>query len=440
MVKFERCVVYTISPYIVISLILLAYKFMDYGSPTHKEFEVNRHSVREILRANNTDDSPAQVRDTAIRDLARRKLRNSRRQKVSASEFLQRSLHSKTLDSHVLEERFNYEIKYENFAISEPNFISDEDRKAFRSLPLNLEYLGQQPPDKLKGIIQMIPYGIAHMDIDCGWPSKLEDFFSNINSSTIDILTPLLVPDSAAFQHFLDGTMPKLIQSYNIIKAPNVKLLIFRPRDNIIFDMLEKLNISQNKLVYYVDTTGAKLQINSCITPPLHPLLWRKSRQMLGGPERLPVPVNQSNVVLLTRAGSYNGGRNMLNFGAVKDYLQRRYASRLLIFEGDYSLNRSIQVFGKSIILIGVHGGAMYNLNFASSDCHIIEFLPMIEFGIPIERIAHTIIWHMSQLLGQTYWRIHQTADTFDGDINVPIDKLELVLNAADQKLARLSK
>ena len=161
---------------------------------------------------------------------------------------------------------------------------------------------------------------------------------------------------------------------------------------------------------------------------------------MLGAPERLSVPVNQSNVILLTRAGSYNGGRHMLNFEEIKTFLKNRYSSRLVIFEGGYNLERSIQIFGKTSILIGVHGGAMYNLNFASSDAHIVEFLPMLEIGIPVERIAHSIVWHMSQLLGQTYWRIHQIAETDDGDMKVPIDKLGTALDKIDSTLNSLSR
>ena len=64
----------------------------------------------------------------------------------------------------------------------------------------------------------------------------------------------------------------------------------------------------------------------------------------------------------------------------------------------------------------------------------------MVGFGIPVERIAHSIIWHMSQLLGQTYWRIHQIAEADDGDMNVPIDKLGTALDKIDSTLNSLSR
>ena len=49
----------------------------------------------------------------------------------------------------------------------------------------------------------------------------------------------------------------------------------------------------------------------------------------------------------------------MLNFMEIKTFLKNRYSSRLVIFEGGYNLERSTQIFGKTSILIGVHGGAI---------------------------------------------------------------------------------
>ena len=146
----------------------------------------------------------------------------------------------------------------------------------------NVEYLGVQPKEKLKGVIQVIPNGIANMEMDCGWSSKLEDFFSQETQMAVDILIPLLVPDSASFQHFLDGTLPKIVQTYSILTAPNVKLLIFHPRDSIIFDILNKLKITTNKLVFYTDTIGATIQINSCVTPPTSPVAVERGQEYAG--------------------------------------------------------------------------------------------------------------------------------------------------------------
>ena len=453
MVTFRRCVFYATCPYIIISLFLLIYKHWDVGSQAH---ELRRYTVDGVpIPSSHGIQTLSGVGDGLLNGsqnqnhidfkiLTKERLRLSFHHNVSASEFIRRKPQRKRyelgLDVSTYDKIFNHEIVYEPFTLAEPNFTSDEDRRQFFAMAGNVEYLGVQPKEKLRGLIQVIPNGIANMDMDCGWPSKLEDFFSEKTQPAVDILIPLLVPDSASFQHFLDGTMPKIVQSYSILTAPNVKLLIFHPRDSIIFEILNKLNITTDKLVFYTDTIGATIQINSCVTPPLHPLLWREARRMLGAPERLSVHVNQSNVILLTRAGSYNGGRHMLNFEEIKTFLKNRYSSRFVIFEGGYNLERSTQIFGKTSILIGVHGGAMYNLNFASSDTHIVEFLPMVGFGIPMERIAHSIIWHMSKLLGQTYWRIHQIAETDDGDMNVPIDKLATALDKIDSTLNSLSR
>ncbi len=363
---------------------------------------------------------------------------------ISASEFLTWNKILVTEDQLKNRTRIgelNYVVNYEPFNLTEPLFITEEDKKQFYSVSFNLQYLGEQPKHKLLGIIRAIPDGVANMNIDCGWPSKFEEFMSSkwTSKTKEDILSPLLVPESNAFQHFLDGSLPKLVQSYNIIMSPGVKVLILQPRDSIIFEILQRLNFTKDKLVIYSpyssENVGANLQINTCVTPPLHPMLWQKGRSMLGAPAKLPVPLSESHVILLTRAGSFNGGRNMNNQAEVEELLKKRYSSRLVIFQGGYTLKQSIEIFGKSSILIGVHGGALYNLNFAPSGTHVVEILPMAGPGEPIGNIAHTIIWHMAQLLDQKFWRIHQKSESFFGDIDVDLIRLKKVLDKIDALL-----
>ena len=370
-----------------ISIFLLIYKHWDVGSQAQelRRYTVDgvpipfSHGIQTLSGVGDgLLDGSQNQNHIDFKILAKERLRLSFHHNVSASEFIRRKPQRKRyelgLDVSTYDKIFNHEIVYEPFTLAEPNFTSDEDRRQFFAMAGNVEYLEPSPKKKLRGVIQVIPNGIASMEMDWWMAIKVGKFFFRKDTTGCRYNNSFTVPDSASFQHFLDGTMPKIVQSYSILTAPNVKLLIFYPRDSIIFEILNKLNITTNKLVFYTDTISATIQINSCVTPPLHPLLWREARRMLGAPERLSVPVNQSNVILLTRAGSYNGGRHMLNFEEIETFLKNRYSSRLVIFEGGYNLERSTQIFGETSILIGVHGGAMYNLNFASSDAHIVEF------------------------------------------------------------------
>ena len=110
--------------------------------------------------------------------------------------------------------------------------------------------------------------------------------------------------------------------------------------------------------------------------------------------------------MLLTRAQSRNLGRNIVNFDEVESFLRSRYGDNLEVFKGGLTLTQAIQTFSKVRIFIGVHGGAFYNINFAPLSTTIIEFVPALAGGVDVPNLASAIVWSMSDLLQQTYWRV----------------------------------
>ncbi len=327
-------------------------------------------------------------------------------------------------------------LKYEEFQISEPFFLTRHERNTFKIDEDNLDFLALPNPERLVGLIQGIPGGVAAGDMDCGWGSDLVNFQSKPGDRRQppqeQAVVPLFVPEGETFQHFLDGVLPKIIQAYDVIKLPGVKVAMNLPRDPIVHEMLARMNITCDKLVF-TNYITSRVQINTCIAPPLHPTLWNRARRMLGAPERLPVPMRRARVVLLTRAGAYNEGRNIINFMEVRDFLEHRYGRNLHVFNGPYNLETTLRVFGRARLLIGVHGGAFYNLNFAPREAHVVEVLPVAQDGSPPVGLAHAIFWVMSQLLGQTYWRLNESPDNDFGDVFIPLDRLERVLNRVDR-------
>ena len=163
---------------------------------------------------------------------------------------------------------------------------------------------------------------------------------------------------------------------------PGVKIAMDIPRDQIVYEMLMKLNVTCDKIIFTTYVVS-EVQINTCIAPPIHPTLWQKLRKQLGAPEHLSVRMRDARVVLLTRAGSYNAGRYMINYDVVVSYLHTRYGDTFHIFEGPYSLAKSIELFSNTRLMIGVHGGALYNMNFAPIDTHILEILPVLGWRYP---------------------------------------------------------
>ena len=185
-----------------------------------------------------------------------------------------------------------------------------------------------------------------------------------------------------------------------------MKQLIYRSYlDDISESLLRALNISEDRIVWYIDDLvhRADYLIFYCVTSPLHHALWLRMRRLLGVADKLQVPENQAVVILLTRVRSRHGGRRLINKQEVITFLRRRYGGKLVIFEGGLTLSQSVETFGKARVIVGVHGGAFYNLNFAPPTTTIIEFGPLLPGG---SKLAQTIFWVMADLLGQPYWRV----------------------------------
>ena len=302
-------------------------------------------------------------------------------------------------------------LDYQRYPTTEPLFESEDDRIIFHKNAVYKEEVNPVPQERLKGVVSWIPNGTISNSIDCGWKTPLEKFnvtTGSVNKKIHGILCPLLVPDGYAFQHFMDGVLPKLMQAYEFLIPEDVKLLIYAPRDAIIFEMLTTLGFKRSRLVLYQHGTyQADFMIHTCITPPLHPDLWQKARRMLGAPDEPLVPQSQASVILLTRAKQHNPGRKLMNSEEVLHFLLHRYGgNRVVLFKGGYSLAQSIDLFGKAKIIIGVHGGAFYNMMYAPRGTHVIEIMPTGSDGEIPRGLAHGIIWKMAGLLGQPYWRI----------------------------------
>lgn len=348
-----------------------------------------------------------------------------------------------------LEEAINAsvgKIVYEMFSIREPFFISEEDRTVFLANVENVKTLGEQPTDQLQGGINVIENGTAHSDFECGWRTQ-PDVFKTPGKVKVKLkryqrkyhaLAPLLVPQSNTFQHFLDGVVPKIIQGGKLLQHQNVTVLLFRPWDRIVEEMLEKLGIRSANVEYYDGGAyWAKYIINICNTPPIHPLLWSQARLQLGAFENLQSSsYHQAWVVFLVRTKARNGGRHIVNQQEVTSFLEARYGAKARVYTGSRHLNETVEFFGSARIVIGVHGGAFYNMNFCPKQTAFVEIMPTnFTTGDPVPQgLAHTIIWKMAQLLQQPYWRLHERPLSNQGNVKIDLDKLARVLDIIDSR------
>ncbi|XP_013391421.1 uncharacterized protein LOC106159644 [Lingula anatina] len=334
-------------------------------------------------------------------------------------------------------------FKYDAFKMAEPNCVDEEDLQKFRKHPHNVQLM-QQKDKQLRGVIRIVDNGVFHGSFrppGCGWESAFDEIKSeNLSwpaAVHFDVLCPLIVPGGSSFQHFLDGVLPKIVQAHDLLRNKGVKILIPRNRDKIILEILGALGIEKDMILFHAGGIyTARKMIYTCITPPLHPTLWQNAHKLMNAPEKLPVPREEAYVILLTRKQSHNGGRNMLNQIEVQAFLEKRYGKeKIIVYPGRYNLTTSVSVFGRARLMIGVHGGALYNLNFASSDVSVVEILPSDGAGNPLPQgIAHTIFWSMCNMLNQSYWRIYNKAETRNGNVIVDLFKLGRVLDRIDQQ------
>jgi len=123
-----------------------------------------------------------------------------------------------------------------------------------------------------------------------------------------------------------------------------------------------------------------------------------------------------------TSENSRNRGRLILNEQELIESL-RKYASQssLEFFEYDHSKQTGsvvdqIRLFSQARVILGVHGGAQSNMNFAASSTIIIEIMPFRseQSTIPVvcslsnpnelRPCVGYIYYVQSQLLNHSYW------------------------------------
>ena len=319
-----------------------------------------------------------------------------------------------------------YVVRYASYSLPEPMFTNEDDMAVFLRDGSNARAIGHPPKEQLTGVVKYISEGLASHHFDCGWNSDLKQFGMRTMMPARDhrhCLCPLLVPEGGTFQHFIDGVLPKLMQVYELVTTADIVLLLHPPKDRIVAQMLSKLGFDSNStLLYYGGYVKSTHQINTCRTPPAHPSLWRKARSLLGVSETHD---NPSLVILLTRRLSRKTGRRIKNIEALTREMSLKYGSRLAVFSGSDSLSDTVQLFSQARVVVGVHGGAFYNVLFAPSNTTVVEIMPTQADGKTVPRyLSHAIIWRLATAIGQRYWRLAEKPVTSEGDVVVDVQRV----------------
>lgn len=184
-----------------------------------------------------------------------------------------------------------------------------------------------------------------------------------------------------------------------------------------------------DRLIFYTPEMklGARLLINPCRTAATHPKLWQDARQLYWSLANLThsyLSRLRRKLIYIRRTSknSMNPGRLILNEKPMIDILLQ-YANEhsLEVFEYDHSeqqhsIVEQIKIFAQARIIIGVHGGAQSNMNFAQSGTIVIEIMPFRsqQSTIPVvcslsdpkelKPCVGYIYYVQSQLLNHSYW------------------------------------
>jgi capsular polysaccharide biosynthesis protein len=192
---------------------------------------------------------------------------------------------------------------------------------------------------------------------------------------------------------------------------------------------------------------GGRLLINPCRTPGIHPYLWHNAREMYWSISNISKDFNRKNFIYIQRTSTnaMNGGRLILNeklfINLLKEYCFKK-SLNYIQYDHSKDLNHikyRIELFYKSKYIIGVHSGALSNMNFAQSGTTIIEIMPYRSSTTSLPMTCSTfnpedlkacagyILYTQSQLLNQTYW-ILPTLVNDQGNLNVDLDRIQKLL------------
>ncbi|CAF4192696.1 unnamed protein product, partial [Rotaria sordida] len=196
---------------------------------------------------------------------------------------------------------------------------------------------------------------------------------------------------------------------------------------------------------------GARLLINPCITPGIHPRLWQDARDMywsISGISKSSSNSERNNLIYIQRTptNAMNGARLILNeepfINILRDYCSKH---SLNYVQYDHSKDKDhirsrIELFYNAKVIIGVHSGALSNMNFAQSKTTIIEIMPYksSSSSLPmtcsmyrvddLRACAGYILYTQARLLNQSYWILPIVVND-EGNLNVNITRLQKLLD-----------
>ena len=273
---------------------------------------------------------------------------------------------------------------------------------------------------------------------ECGWKAALHPpqyeaaAHSAIGPPTIPKVALVLVPFCGVYQHFIDGVLPKIAQSWPIIKDYPILFDFMKKTEKGVREVMEDiLGMTLVTEPQYDAWVAAGTVVESfahvCRAPGIHPALWRRARAIVLSQARLDQLPPLSGAAAFTTAAYFvrntkmaTNGRQIANEAQLITALQGLFGEKLLLISYDPTqhVRDQMHLVSTKKLLIGGHGGALYNHYWAPLGATVIEIA---------QRSSHPnmkdIFWKSISAMGQKYVRIPPQGSSVDINLVVAVVK-----------------
>ena len=273
----------------------------------------------------------------------------------------------------------------------------------------NVKFLG--PPKTKCNVTHLINFEKSPVEAFDGEPQY--DTVMFLSSHQVDY-----------FQHFLDNGVPhiSLMLFATGLDPSTVTFALTGWRTEAIPSLLRRFGFKE---VIKANSFSAKKLILAKTVPALHPLF---TRHFIDG-LRLK-DGNGDKIILVSRTQGDGTKRQRLinNQGALVEKLREIYGDRFILFSSKSTpIEKAMDIFANASIIIGSHGGAMYNLMWSPRRVKVVEIMSVQKSGMYNGQrafngrmlAAHLAIYTVCLMNGNEFFRYYEVGAPENFDVNV---------------------
>jgi capsular polysaccharide biosynthesis protein len=243
----------------------------------------------------------------------------------------------------------------------------------------------------------------------------------------IEKIISFSVGGSQTFQHFMQDCLPIIAQTKGFLKAnPDIFILLQEPDKNFktrdyFFNKLQITNIVIDSCsINYLKAKSAYFwnfrPYNSQYTLP--PKFYETLRSEMSSST---LPNGQRTILLFVRNEKTRNFENEFQIIETLNLVATQHHLNLIVLNTSESqIDHVVSAVKQAVLIIGVHGGSMYNAIFCSNDCTVIEIIPTSRTNSTLHYLTYSKI---------NYIPFPCNFDFYDEQVKVPIDTLKNLIS-----------